>query len=67
MKIDRVSANIRFSQDIQGAWKSVELGAEAILDNRDNWQQAQSKLYQELAGQLRTLWGNSSGNQPKEH
>ncbi|MCH8279359.1 MAG: hypothetical protein J4O03_08785 [Chloroflexi bacterium] len=38
MKVDRVSATIKYSQDTgHGAWKSVEIGAEASVDERERW------------------------------
>ena len=55
MKVDRVSANIRFSQEIQGTWKSVELGAEATLTPNEDWHEAQTRLYAELTTELRSL------------
>ncbi|MBM3941731.1 MAG: hypothetical protein FJ316_02180 [SAR202 cluster bacterium] len=62
MKVTTVSANIRYSRDMgQGAWKVVELGAEATLDAKDDWQTAQAGLYQQLGQQLRALWANGHG------
>ena len=63
MKIEKVSANIRYSQDSgKGSWKSVELSAEASIDQRDNWKQSQSELYFELGAQLRSLWSSGTSN-----
>ena len=63
MNVEKVSATIRYSQDTgKGAWKVVELGAEASIGQRDNWKQAQSELYYQLGDQLRTLWANGSSN-----
>lgn len=72
MIVEKVSANIRYSQDTgTGAWKAVELGAEASIGQKDNWKQAQSELYYQLGDQLGTLWpGNTktasepNGNHP---
>jgi len=63
MKIEKVSATIRYSQDTgKGAWKVIELGAEASVGNREHWKQAQSELYFQLGDQLRSLWsGNTNG------
>jgi hypothetical protein len=64
MKVDRVTATIRFSQDSgKGAWKSVEVGAEATLAPTEDWRIAQEQLYHELGQQIKTLWtsGNGSG------
>ena len=61
MKIEKVSANIRYSQDTgKGAWKVVELGAEGSVDAREEWQAAQAFLYAELGKQMKTLWANGS-------
>ena len=39
MKVDKVTATIKYSQDTgKGAWKAVELGAEATIDANDAWQ-----------------------------
>ena len=59
MKVTTVSANVRFSKDTgQGAWKVIELGAEASVDGNEGWQAAQASLYQQLGQQLRALWAN---------
>ena len=56
MKVEKVSATIRYSQDTgKGAWKVIELGAEASVSDREHWKQSQSELYYQLAGQLQTL------------
>ena len=62
MKVTTVSATIRFSQDTgKGAWKSLEIGAEGILEGGETWTEAQTRLYQDLTGQLKSLWGNGNG------
>jgi len=62
MEVNKVSANIRYSQDTgKGAWKVIELGAEGSVDARENWQSAQAYLYAELGKQLRQLWHNGNG------
>ena len=59
MKVERVTATIKYSQDTgKGAWKAIEIGAEATVDAKDTWQQAQHQLYGELSQQLKTLWCN---------
>jgi hypothetical protein len=55
MKVNKVSATIRFSKEVHEGWKSVELGAEAALDPEDDWFLTQQGLYASLTGQLRTL------------
>lgn len=57
MQIDRITATVKYSQDTgKGCWKSLELGCEASLDGRENWQAAQAALYGQLAQQFRELW-----------
>ena len=54
MKVEKISANVRYSQDTgKGAWKVIELGAEASVSDREHWKQAQSELYYQLGNQLR--------------
>ena len=61
MKVEKISATIRYSQDTgKGAWKVVELGAEATISDREHWKQAQSELYYQLGDQLRQLWHNGT-------
>jgi hypothetical protein len=59
MKIDRVKATIRYSQDTsKGAWKSIEIGAEGSVDERERWDAALAHLYADLGQQLKGLWAN---------
>ena len=63
MKVEKISATIRYSQDTgKGAWKVIELGAEATISDREHWKQAQSELYYQIAGQLRQLWNNGNNS-----
>ncbi len=63
MEVNKISATIRYSQDTgKGAWKVIELGAEASVSDREHWKQSQSELYHQLAGQLQSLWSNGSNN-----
>ncbi len=62
MKVERINATIRYSRDTgHGAWKVIELGAEASVSDREHWKQAQSELYYQIADQLRQLWHNGTG------
>ncbi len=66
MKVTKVSASARFSKAIDdGSYKTVELGAEATLEAKESWQEAQAKLYQQLTDQLKTLW-ESGVQRPEE-
>lgn len=63
MQVVKVSASIRFSKEIAGAWKAVELSAEAAINHGEDWYESQSLLYAELGQQLRDLWPtNGKGN-----
>jgi hypothetical protein len=65
MKVTTVSANIRYSQDTgKGAWKAVEIGAEATVDQRERWDTALASLYADLGQQLKALWAN--GHKPAD-
>ena len=61
MEVSKISTHIRFSKDIGGSWKSIELGAEASVSDREFWKQSQSELYHQLSQQLRQLWYNGNG------
>ena len=62
MIITTISATVRYSQDTgKGAWKVIELGAEASISDREHWKVAQSELYHQLSHQLRQLWNNGNG------
>jgi hypothetical protein len=61
VKVTIISANLRFSKDIgHGAWKVIEIGAEASIDPREDWQRAQTALYQQLGQQMTILWSNGN-------
>jgi hypothetical protein len=57
MNVTKVTATVRFTQDTgKGAWKSLELGCEASINEREDWQTAQATLYGQLAQQFKALW-----------
>ena len=59
MEVTSVSATIKYSQDTgKGAWKAVEIGAEATVDANETWQNTQAHLYADLGQQLKALWTN---------
>ena len=61
MRITTVSATLRYSAEAKRAWRSIEVGAEATLTSSDeNWQTAQTELYQKLGRQLKALWSNGT-------
>jgi hypothetical protein len=59
MRVTKVNVAVRFSKEMRdGAWKSIELGAEATLDEGENREEATSALYTDLTADLRRLWNN---------
>jgi hypothetical protein len=61
MNVRIVSANIRYSAEAKGAWRTIEVGAEATVDPGENWHTAQQELYHQLGRQMKTLWANGNG------
>lgn len=57
MKVEKITAAIRYSQDTgHGAWKALEISAEASLAAGEVWQKAQTQLYAELTKEFKALW-----------
>lgn len=57
MKVKKVAASVRYSSSIgYSKYKTVELSAEATVDAKEDWHEAQSELYDQLGNQLRELW-----------
>src|ERR671915_280780 len=69
MRIATVSAGVRFSKALgDGQHKTVELSAEAFLDDEEVWTEAQGSLYHQLGEQLKTLWANGKAQEgPESH
>ena len=63
MQVDRIKAIIRYSQDTGcGAWRSLELGAEALLEPGEDAADAHAALYQDLRLRFKALWqGGAKG------
>jgi hypothetical protein len=67
MNVNKVTATVRYSQDSgKGAWKSLELGAEASINEKEDWMKAQVALYGQLAQQFKALWSANNGRTPAE-
>ncbi len=62
MEVSKIAAHIRFSKDIGGSWKSLELAAEAEVTIMDDWTVCQAELYSQLSQQLRQLWHGTALN-----
>ena len=48
---------------MESGHKTIELSAQAALDPKDKWQDAQSQLYTELGEQLKALWISKTSGQ----
>jgi hypothetical protein len=66
MEVDRVKATLRYSAEAKGAWRSLEIGAEATVAPDEDWHTAQASLYQQLGQQLRALWDNRRADEAPE-
>jgi hypothetical protein len=64
MQVDRVTALVKYSSEIKGSWKSIELGAEASLGPGESWRAAQSQLYRDVSNLLKQLWAQNGSGQP---
>ena len=61
MRVTKVTANLRYSAEAKGAWRSIELGAEASLtSSNEDWEAAQADLYHQLGQQLNRFWSNGN-------
>ena len=64
MKVTTVTATLSYSAEAKGAWRSIEVGAEATLtNNEEEWETAQAELYHRLGQQLKTLWANGANKE----
>ena len=67
MKATTVSASVRFSGSVgDSRFKTIELSAEATLDGKETWTEAQARLYHQLGCQLKALWANGTGNKVQD-
>jgi len=65
MQVNKIVLTLRYSKEIvDGAWKSIEVGADAAPSEEQSWQAQQRELYAELAGQLRALFTNNNSTPP---
>jgi hypothetical protein len=61
MKVTTVSASVRYSKALgDGQHKTIELSAEAAIEGKETWTEAQSNLYPQLGQQLKALWGEGN-------
>ncbi|HZA22488.1 MAG TPA: hypothetical protein VFA32_07775 [Dehalococcoidia bacterium] len=59
MRVTQIEAHVRYSADTgRGAWKTIELAAQASIDSAENWEGALSCLYDSLVAQFRDKWQN---------
>lgn len=53
MRVSTISARIKATKEVNGCWKTIEFGAEGILESGDNWKESQDQLFADLTGQLK--------------
>jgi hypothetical protein len=63
MNVTIVSANIRYSAEAKGAWRTIKLGAEADVAPNEDWHTAQEELYHQLGQQMKALWHNGKSQE----
>ena len=67
MKVTTVSASVRFSGIVgDSRFKTIELSAEATLDAKETWTEAQARLYEQLGCQLKAMWANGTGQNAQD-
>ncbi|HID87448.1 MAG TPA: hypothetical protein EYP55_08735 [Anaerolineae bacterium] len=65
MQVDKIILTLRYSKELlDGAWKSIEVGAEAVPSEDRPWQEQQKELYAELAKQLKALFSGGNSGPP---
>jgi hypothetical protein len=69
MKVTSIVVNIRYAKEIEGSWKTIELGLHATLDDEEapNWPLCQHGLYALLSQQLKDLWNQNGHNGSESH
>ncbi len=61
MRVTKVTAYLRYAAEAKGAWRAIEVGAEASLtSNAEDWEAAQADLYHHLGQQLNRFWSNGT-------
>jgi len=70
MRVSTVSARVKASKEVNGCWKTIEFGAEGILESGDDWKKSQDQLVADLTGQLKKAFshrdpeGHPNGQKP---
>lgn len=65
MRVSTISARIKASKEVNGCWKTIEFGAEAVLDSGDDWKKSQHQLFADLSSQLKKAL-NPNRKNPKK-
>lgn len=61
MKIKTISAKVRYSSSVgEFKQKTIELGAEGAISEKEDWIEEQEKLYALLSKQLVKQWKSKS-------
>jgi hypothetical protein len=59
VRVTKVQVSLRYSKELPaGAWKSVELGAEATLTEGETREGATAALYDSLVEDMKRMWNN---------
>ena len=67
MKVNTISATLKYSRELRdGEWKGLEVSAEASVNDKEDWREAQKTLYRELGEQLASLFNHNSQKAPQK-
>jgi len=65
MRVNTIGARIKATKEVNGCWKTIEFGAEGILESGDDWKKSQDQLFADLTSQLKKAF-NPNGKNPKK-
>ena len=54
--VDRIFVHMRFSKEIRGAWKTLELGAEASVPEGQDWRAAELHLRKVIGNRIKAAF-----------
>jgi hypothetical protein len=66
MRVTKVSSIIRYAAEAKGAWRTIEVSAEAAINPEENWQTVQQELYRQLGDQLKSMWSRGASKAQTE-
>jgi len=53
MRVTTITARVKASKEVNGCWKTIEFGAEGVLESGDDWKKSQDQLFAGLGEQLK--------------